>query len=159
MVLNLTKVRKMSEEKVKTDDTKECPYCHEEVKAAAIKCKHCSSDISTVDAAYLPEEKQAELSESKNKITAKCHSCGYFGEMGVVDIYHSDTAKYSMIFVVVCFIIYSGLFYVSLVATFVVGAILYSVWAVYRYAEATCPKCSAENHLKAGMQGFTLNPD
>jgi hypothetical protein len=28
-------------------DEKTCPYCAETVKAAAIKCKHCGSDLAT----------------------------------------------------------------------------------------------------------------
>jgi hypothetical protein len=30
-------------------DTKVCPFCAEEVMAAAIKCKHCGSDLSKSD--------------------------------------------------------------------------------------------------------------
>lgn len=30
-------------------DTKLCPYCAEEVKAAAIRCKHCQSDLPPSD--------------------------------------------------------------------------------------------------------------
>jgi hypothetical protein len=29
------------------DDLKDCPYCAEPVKKAAIKCKHCGSDLET----------------------------------------------------------------------------------------------------------------
>jgi phage shock protein PspC (stress-responsive transcriptional regulator) len=29
------------------NDTRTCPYCAEEVRAAAIKCKHCGSMLST----------------------------------------------------------------------------------------------------------------
>lgn len=28
-----------------TSDTRSCPYCAEEIKSAAIKCKHCGSEV------------------------------------------------------------------------------------------------------------------
>src|SRR5439155_12387619 len=30
---------------------RECPYCAEPIRAAAIKCKHCGSDLADVEAA------------------------------------------------------------------------------------------------------------
>ncbi len=34
-------------------DTKMCPYCGEEVKLEAIKCKHCQSMLSAEDDALV----------------------------------------------------------------------------------------------------------
>lgn len=37
-------------------DLKECPYCAELIKAAAIKCKHCGSNLSAIQAPANPTE-------------------------------------------------------------------------------------------------------
>lgn len=34
------------------EDTRECPYCKEEIKAEAIKCKHCGSRLSPEQPAH-----------------------------------------------------------------------------------------------------------
>lgn len=37
----------------RSEDTKICPFCAEEVKAAAVKCKHCQSDLAGTNAPSL----------------------------------------------------------------------------------------------------------
>jgi hypothetical protein len=37
-----------------TGDTKECRYCAETIKAAAIKCRYCGSDLTAANAAIAP---------------------------------------------------------------------------------------------------------
>lgn len=41
-------------DKPETDDTKTCPMCAETIKAAAIKCKHCGSDLGAPSANGAP---------------------------------------------------------------------------------------------------------
>jgi TM2 domain-containing membrane protein YozV len=35
-----------------TADTKACPYCGEEIKKVAIRCKHCQADLTKIDADF-----------------------------------------------------------------------------------------------------------
>lgn len=46
-----------------SDDTKRCPFCGEEIKANAIKCKHCGE--------FLEQETGNIISEKQNEITPK----------------------------------------------------------------------------------------
>src|SRR5260370_2466502 len=35
-----------------SSDTKSCPFCGEEIKKVAIRCKHCQADLSKADADF-----------------------------------------------------------------------------------------------------------
>lgn len=53
----------MEEAKNNTDQTKNCPYCDEVIRANAIKCKHCGSDLTVnrVPTSEITPENQIKL--------------------------------------------------------------------------------------------------
>ena len=57
------------------DATRQCPYCHEDVKATALKCKHCCAQLFSVAPShrgvcpYCKEDIKAEAIKCRH-----CHS-------------------------------------------------------------------------------------
>ena len=48
----------INEDMTMTDDTKACPVCAETIKAAAIKCRFCNTDLAAFAAQSKPQEEQ-----------------------------------------------------------------------------------------------------
>lgn len=65
------------------DETRTCPFCKEEIKADAIKCKHCKSKLAPVQPDH--EGVCPFCKEDVNPEAIKCKHCG--SQIG----YTSDT--------------------------------------------------------------------
>lgn len=48
-------------------DTKKCPFCAEEIKADAVRCKHCRSDLSVHQSSSATKKQTAEEKRSKEE--------------------------------------------------------------------------------------------
>lgn len=57
----------------KKEEKRSCPYCKEEIKADAIKCKHCSSSVAPEKAPH--EGKCPYCKEAIHPGAAKCKHC------------------------------------------------------------------------------------
>ena len=53
-------------------DTKSCPFCAEEVKFAAIKCKHCGSDLGT---SALQTTQNVQVKTDSPRLPNVCPAC------------------------------------------------------------------------------------
>lgn len=51
------------------NDEKDCPFCAETIRAAAIKCKHCGSDLTGVSTARIKSTQAAEAKTTSGQNT------------------------------------------------------------------------------------------
>ena len=74
-----------NKEVISTDQRNVCPFCKEEIRPGAIKCKHCSSDLSTRTATPQTDGRiREELRKYRSVVSMQCLECGYEGPMGLV---------------------------------------------------------------------------
>ena len=80
-IVSSTNTQGIEQEKLKTGESKRCPYCAELVKAQALICKHCGKDVEDVKARPTIQEKftapKKELTEEELIIQAKNKRIGY----------------------------------------------------------------------------------
>lgn len=98
----------------KLPDYKQCPYCAEDIKGEALKCKHCGSDISGINT----------IDSTKDKSLRKCLQCGYSGGM------KTWLRWYSL----------PQLIAIVLLLAYMLPGIIFIAWAWGKYK---CPKCGA----------------
>lgn len=101
-------------------DIKKCPYCAEEIKVEAIKCKHCGSDIGN----KFLDDIEAAFEQKGDKAYRKCLACGYKGKM------KTWLKNYGL----------PQLIALVLLFAYIIPGIIFIAWGWGKYK---CPKCGA----------------
>lgn len=68
-------VKRIEQNKIKTDGLKKCPMCAELVKMEAVKCKHCSYEFVTQITDSTLTVTNVSPVESSNDDPTKCNAC------------------------------------------------------------------------------------
>jgi uncharacterized membrane protein YdbT with pleckstrin-like domain len=71
-----------------TDDTKVCPVCGETIKAAAIKCRFCNTDLVSFEAAKEAEEEKVLFSGHPAVIYSVWQWAGIILTLGIGYLYY-----------------------------------------------------------------------